>query len=94
MLKIEASGQFRKDYKLAMKRGFRKEKLEEVIRMLANEETLPPKYRDHALTESRNYHRGVRECHIEPDWLLVYEITADRVILYLQRTGTHSDLFK
>ncbi len=84
--------QFKKDYKLAVKRGCDIDKLKEVITMLANGEVLPDKYRDHDLVNSRNY-KNVRECHIEPDWLLVYKITESLMILTLQRTGSHSDLF-
>ena len=92
MLKVEFTGQFKKDYKLAMKRGCNPEKLQEVVSLLINEESLPEKYRDHALTDSRNY-KSMRECHIEPDWLLVYKIEQNVLILKLIRTGTHSDLF-
>lgn len=92
MLKVEFTGQFKKDYKLAMKRGCNPGKLQEVVSLLINEEPLPEKYRDHALTDSRNY-RSMRECHIEPDWLLVYKIEQKVLILKLIRTGTHSDLF-
>jgi mRNA interferase YafQ len=92
MLKPEFSGQFKKDYKLAVKRGCDPEKLEEVVELLCNETPLPEKYRDHALVNSRNY-KGMRECHIQPDWLLVYKIVQERLILQLIRTGSHSDLF-
>ena len=92
MLKIEFTGQFKKDYKLAMKRGCDPKELERVITLLACEQPLPEKYRDHALTNSRNY-VGMRECHIEPDWLLVYKVLKETLILRLIRTGSHSDLF-
>ena len=92
MLKIEFTGQFKKDYKLAVKRGCNIQELTNVITMLANEQTLPEKNRDHALENSRNY-KNMRECHIKPDWLLIYKVYADRLILELIRTGTHSDLF-
>jgi mRNA interferase YafQ len=92
MLKAEFTGQFKKDYKLAVKRGCKPEALQEVITLLVNEQPLPDKYRDHALVNSRNY-KGMRECHIEPDWLLVYKIVRENLILKLIRTGTHSDLF-
>lgn len=92
MLKPEFSGQFKKDYKLALKRGCDPKKLERVITLLCQEEPLPASYRDHALVNSRNY-KNVRECHIQPDWLLVYRIVQDRLVLQLLRTGTHSDLF-
>ena len=71
MLKIEYQGQFKKDYKLVLRRGLKQEKLEEVISMLANEIPLPAKYRDHALINSRKY-KDMRECHIQPDWLMLY----------------------
>lgn len=92
MLKPEFSGQFKKDYKLALKRGCDPKKLERVITLLCQEEQLPASYRDHALVNSRNY-KNVRECHIQPDWLLVYRIVQNRLVLQLLRTGTHSDLF-
>lgn len=92
MLKLEFTGQFKKDYKLAKKRGCNPKKLEEVVNILCEEKPLPERYRDHALTNSRNY-KDMRECHIEPDWLLVYKIYRDRLTLELIRTGTHSDLF-
>ena len=92
MLKPEFSGQFKKDYKLAVKRGCDPEKLEEVVALLCSETPLPEKYRDHALVHSRNY-KGMRECRIQPDWLLVYKIVQERLILQLIRTGSHSDLF-
>lgn len=92
MLRPEFSGQFKKDYKLAVKRGFDPKKLEVVIDLLCKEEPLPESYRDHPLVNSRNY-KGMRECHIQPDWLLVYQVTQETLILRLIRTGTHSDLF-
>lgn len=73
MLKLEFTGQFKRDYKLAIKRGCDPKKLEEVITLLCNGQPLPEVYRDHALTNSRNY-KDMRECHIEPDWLLVYKV--------------------
>ena len=92
MLKPEFTGQFKRDYKLAVKRGCNPKKLEEVITLLCNEQPLPEAYRDHALTNSRNY-KDMRECHIEPDWLLVYKVVRETLILKLIRTGSHSDLF-
>ena len=68
MLKIVFTGQFKKDYKLAMKRGCDPHKLEAVIRMISSKQKLPDSYRDHALVNSKNY-KGVRECHIDSDWL-------------------------
>lgn len=92
MLDLKFSSQFKKDYKLALKRGCDPEKLEEVVSLLVREEPLPQVYRDHALANSRNY-KGLRECHIEPDWLLVYEVVRTTLVLRLVRTGSHSDLF-
>ena len=92
MLKPEFTGQFKKDYKLAVKRGCDPQKLSAVVELLCEEKTLPPVYRDHALTNSRNY-KDMRECHIQPDWLLVYKIERDALILKLIRTGSHSYLF-
>lgn len=89
---IQRTTSFVKDYKLAKKRGCDMSKLRAAIELLANGETLPAKYRDHALVTSRKY-KGVRECHIEPDWLLIYRITESALVLTLFRTGTHSDLF-
>lgn len=92
MLKPEFSGKFKKDYKLALKRGFDPKKLEKAVSILCSEQPLPAVYKDHALTDSKSYH-GMRECHIQPDWLLIYKIAQERLILELIRTGTHSDLF-
>ncbi len=89
MLKIKVHNKFKKDLKLMKKRGYDEEKLWAVVDKLAAGVPLPPKNRDHALTG--NY-LGSRECHIEPDWLLVYEIQNDELVLVLIRTGTHSDL--
>ena len=87
---IEMSTRFKKDYKLAQKRGYNMNLLKEVIDILANGEQLPQKYFDHPLSGD---YRGSRECHIEPDWLLIYRIEKDLLVLGLTRTGTHSDLF-
>lgn len=92
MLRPEFTGQFKKDYKLAIKRGCDPAKLQELITLLVNEQPLPKKYKDHALTNSRNY-KNMRECHIEPDWLLVYKIEKEILLLKLIRTGSHSGLF-
>ena len=88
---IQRTAQFKKDYKLAVKRGCKIDKLYRVISLLAEGETLPPEYRDHPLLGK--LYVGYRECHIEPDWLLVYKITESVLVLTLYRTGTHSDLF-
>lgn len=90
MLKIRYSSRFKKDFKTVVKRGYDIKLLEEVLTLLLEEQILPQKYLDHTLTG--NY-AGHRECHITPDWLLVYKIEKDILILSLTRTGTHSDLF-
>ncbi len=92
MLTIRYHTRFKKDFKLAIKRGFDVNELQTVITLLVSEEPLPAKYKDHALTDSKDY-KGMRECHIQPDWLLIYKITHSELILSLVRTGTHSDLF-
>ena len=92
MLKAEFTTQFKRDYKLALKRGCDPNSLQQVLTLLIMEEPLPEKYRDHALTNSRNY-KGMRECHIEPDWLLVYKVFQETLYIKLIRTGSHSDLF-
>ncbi len=89
--KIKRTSKFKKDYKLAVKRGLKLELLLEVVRLLAEGKELPEKYNDHQL--SGNW-VGHRECHIQPDWLLVYYISNDTLVLTLSRTGTHSDLFR
>ncbi len=86
---LAVTAQFRKDYKLAKKRGLKMETLAEAVTLLAKGEALPEKYRDHNL--SGNW-IGHRECHILPDWLLIYRIEENVLILTLTRTGTHSDL--
>ena len=90
MLKIRYHTSFKKDYKRVIKRGYNAELMEEIIQKLAKGEQLPEKNKDHPL--SGNY-SGCRECHITPDWLLIYEIDNGELLLYLTRTGTHSDLF-
>lgn len=81
---------FKKDYKQAIKRGLNIDLLDNIIRALASGETLPEKNRDHELTGDWTGHR---ECHILPDWLLIYRIEDEILVLTLSRTGTHSDLF-
>ena len=88
--RIKPTSLFKKDLKKAQKRGYNMELLTEVIRLLASGEALPEKNKDHALSGD---YSGCRECHILPDWLLIYEIANEELILYLTRTGTHSDLF-
>ena len=90
MLTIKYQAAFKRDYKRIVKRGYDTRLLEQVIELLAEQKPLPEKFHDHDLTG--NY-KGCRECHIQPDWLLVYEVNNDELILYLIRTGSHSDLF-
>lgn len=90
MYEIRPTTKFQKDLKRAKKRGFDLSLLTEILKKLAVGETLPVKNKDHAL--SGNY-AGCRECHIAPDWLLIYEVDGNSLILYLIRTGSHSDLF-
>lgn len=87
---IRFTSRFKKDYKIAQKRSLKIEELHRVIELLAHGETLPERYRDHPLIG--NY-LGARECHVQPDWLLIYNVYEDVLVLELLRTGTHSDLF-
>lgn len=88
---VQFTNQFKKDLKLAEKQNKNLNKLFEVIEILANGKALDARYKDHGLTD--NY-KGTRECHIEPDWLLIYEIRNNILVLMLYRLGTHSELFK
>ena len=88
---VKSTTQFKKDFKLAMKRGLKIELLEKVIATLAMGETLCEKYKDHALTGNWVGHR---ECHVLPNWLLIYRIEDEVLVLSLVRSGTHSDLFE
>jgi len=90
MLEIRYSSRFKKDFKAIVKRGYEVKLLEEVLNFLLQEKALPQKHLDHPLVG--NY-TGHRECHITPDWLLIYKIEKDTLLLSLTRTGTHSDLF-
>lgn len=90
MLTIKYQAAFKKDYKRIVKRGYDVRLLEKVIELLANQKPLPEKNRDHQLSGD---YAGCRECHITPDWLLIYEVADEELILYLTRTGSHSDLF-
>lgn len=87
---VKFTNQFKKDFKKAKRQQKDINILKKVVDMLANGEQLPPNYCDHNLIG--NY-RGKRECHLEPDWLLIYEYNNDELILWLARTGSHSDLF-
>ena len=91
MYNVKPTIKFQKDLKKIKKRGYNISLLTEVIKILASGMSLPEKNRDHAL--SGNFSK-YRECHISPDWLLIYEIDNDDLILILTRTGTHSDLFR
>lgn len=87
---VKTTSQFKKDYKLAIRRHLDISQLDDVVAVLAMGETLPEKNRDHGLTGDWTGHR---ECHILPDWLLIYRIEGNVLVLTLTRTGTHSDLF-
>lgn len=90
MLEVVLSTRFKKDLKTASKRGYNLELLNDVVDKLASRQQLPDKNRDHELSGD---YAGFRECHVAPDWLLVYRVVEEDLILYLMRTGTHSDLF-
>ena len=90
MLGIVLSNRFKKDLKMAKKRGYNLDLLNDIVEKLARQEPLPKKNRDHSLTGD---FIGFRECHIQTDWLLVYRVNDEELILFLTRTGTHSDLF-
>lgn len=89
-LKVVWTTKFKRDYKRAMKRGLDMNRLDEVIRTLAAGQELAVAHRDHALGGDW---RGHRECHVQPDWLLIYYVDGERLVLTLTRTGTHADLF-
>lgn len=91
MLDIYYSAKFKRDLKRIKKQGRDIERLKKIVNMLAYEQPLPPQYRDHALT---GYYIGQRECHIQPDWLLIYQIKKDKLVLSLTRTGSHSELLE
>ena len=93
MLNIKYHTQFKKDYKAALKNGHNKEEFIHVFTLLVEQNTLPQKYRDHQLTNSKHY-KNMRECHIKPDLLLIYKIENENLCLSLIRTGSHSKLFK
>ena len=90
MYEIRPTTRFQKDLKRIKKRGFDMALLTEILKQLAAGEDLPARNRDHMLSGD---YAGCHECHITPDWLLIYEINGDELILYLTRTGSHSDLF-
>lgn len=90
MYEVKPTSRFRRDVKRVQSRGYQMSLLTEVIKILSAGETLPKKYKDHDLSGE---YIGCRECHITPDWLLIYRISQQNLILVLTRTGTHSDLF-
>ena len=90
---IRRTSQFKKDFKTCLKRGLDISEFKVVIDLLQNGSVLPEKYQDHPLRSSKEY-KNCRELHIEPDWLLVYKYSNDNLVLYLIRTGSHSDLFR
>ena len=90
MYEVVLSNRFRKDLKLAAKRGCDLALLNSIVDRLAQGETLPAKHCDHSLTGD---YIGFRECHIQPDWLLIYRTEGEALMLFLMRTGTHADLF-
>lgn len=91
MLEVIFSSNFKRDFRRMVKRGYNPKDLEKVMDLLAHEKVLPKKYKDHGL--NGNY-MGDRECHIKPDWLLIYRIDKKYLILEMLKTGSHSDLFK
>lgn len=90
MYNVLPSNTFRKELKAMIKREYDISLLDEVVNKLANGEELPERNKDHLLIGD---YKGCRECHVKPDWLLIYQIQNEELILYLMRTGTHSDLF-
>ena len=89
-LKLVPTTQFKKDYKRVKKRGLDMSELQSVLDKLCAEEPLEERYRDHALV---GRYVGFRECHIRPDWLLIYAVDKEQLILTASRTGSHADLF-
>jgi mRNA interferase YafQ len=90
MLEIELTNRMKRDAKLMKKRGKDMSKLTETLKLLAGRVPMPKRYRDHQLSGDL---KDFRECHIEPNWLLLYRIFEDRLILSASGTGTHADLF-
>lgn len=90
MLKIVLSNQFKKDLRKAKLKGANLDLLDKIVSKLSNNEKLSPIYRDHSLSGNMSM---FRECHIQNDWILIYRIEENELLLYLFRTGTHSDLF-
>lgn len=90
---IRRTSQFKKDFKLCLKRGLDIDEFTKVLTLLQEGAPIPEKYLDHPLQPSKEF-KNCRELHIEPDWLLVYKYSNESLILYLVRTGSHSDLFR
>ena len=90
--KVDYTTEFKKDYKKIKKQNKNIEKLKTIIEQLASGNKLEEKYKDHKLNDNKRF-KDCRECHIEPDWLLVYRINNNQLILLLVETGTYSDLF-
>ena len=90
MYTVKPTAKFQKDLKRVQRRGYDTDLLTEVIEKLAAGETLDARHNDHQL---KGNYAGCRECHITPDWLLIYKISGNALFLYLTRTGTHTDLF-
>lgn len=90
MLKVRYSALFKKDFKRIVKRGWNPKLLSDIVGILIEEKPLPPENKDHALNGKWN---GFRECHITPDWLIIYQIEKSILTLSVTRTGSHSDLF-
>lgn len=91
MLQIKSGNTFKKDVKILLKRKYDFQKLQHVVSLLAKQKKLPLKYKEHNLSGEYSKYQ---ECHIEPNWILIYKIEEETNSLYLFRTGTHSDLFK
>ncbi len=89
MRRLKRTTQFKRDIKRVQRRGKDLEKLKRVLESLVSGAVLAPRYWDHVLV---GQYKGTRECHLEPDWLLIYELTEDELVLI--RTGTHTDLFR
>ncbi len=89
---VQFTKRFKKTFKKSLRRGKDEKKFLEVLKFIANGEELPEKYKNHALNDNKEY-KNCFECHIEPDWLLIYKIQDDKLLLLLFATGSHSDLF-
>ncbi len=88
--KVNPSNKFQKDVKRLEKRGYDIDLMKDIIKKLADGKKLPRKYKDHAL---KGKYKNCRECHVAPDWVLIYEVYKNELILYLTRTGKHEDVF-